>query len=48
MKNLSHDTLLNVTLLASGVLSLFLAVLDAPVHTAAPVTAGTVTPEDLA
>lgn len=48
MKNLSHDTLLNMTLLASGMLSLFLAVLDAPVRNAPPATAGVVLAEDLA
>jgi hypothetical protein len=48
MKNVSHDTILNMTLLATGMLSLFLAVLDAPVRAAPPVTAGVVASADLA
>ena len=43
-----HDTLLNGSLLAAGVLGLFLAVLDAPVRNAAPVTAGLVLAEEAA
>jgi hypothetical protein len=43
-----HDTMLNGALLAAGVLGLFLAVLDAPVRNAAPVTASVVLGEDVA
>jgi hypothetical protein len=43
-----HDTLLNGGLLAAGVLGLFLAVLDAPVRQAAPMSAGLVIAEHVA
>lgn len=43
-----HDTMLNGALLAAGMLGLFLAVLDAPMHDAAPVMAGVIASEALA
>jgi hypothetical protein len=43
-----HDTLLNGAVLAAGVLGLFLAVLDAPVRQAGPLTASVVLGEDMA
>jgi len=43
-----HDTMLNGALVAAGMLGLFLAVLDAPLRDAAPMTASIVLGEDVA